>query len=94
MTSEPGPARSDDVVWHGLDVAQVAAELGVAPEHGLSAAEVSDRLSRHGPNRLAEKKKETGWQAFLCHACRRFMTRTPPWAVRSWSSSIYPMGWK
>ncbi|HXV72285.1 MAG TPA: cation-transporting P-type ATPase [Acidimicrobiia bacterium] len=65
MTSEPGPARSDDVVWHGLDVAQVAAELGVAPEHGLSAAEVSDRLSRHGPNRLAEKKKETGWQAFL-----------------------------
>ena len=56
----PGPAT-----WHGLDVAQVARELEVAPDHGLTQGEVSARLNRHGPNALAEKQKETGWQAFL-----------------------------
>ena len=56
---------TSDQVWHGLDVARVAAELDVAPERGLSAAEASARLSRHGPNRLAETKKETGWQALV-----------------------------
>jgi Ca2+-transporting ATPase len=58
-------AASDQRAWHGLDVARVAAELDVTPERGLSAAEASARLSRHGPNRLTETKKETGWQAFV-----------------------------
>lgn len=64
-TSAETRAASDERIWHGLDVAQVAGELEVAPERGLSADEASARLIRHGPNRLAEKKKETGWQAFL-----------------------------
>ncbi|HJS72151.1 MAG TPA: cation-transporting P-type ATPase [Acidimicrobiia bacterium] len=51
--------------WHGLDFTQVAQELGVVPERGLSGNEVAERLSQHGPNRLAEKEKETGWQAFI-----------------------------
>ncbi|HEU4895381.1 MAG TPA: HAD-IC family P-type ATPase, partial [Acidimicrobiia bacterium] len=55
----------DAVAWHTLEVDRVATELGVAPETGLTAAEASARLSSHGPNRLAETKKETGWQAFV-----------------------------
>ncbi|HEY5890542.1 MAG TPA: cation-transporting P-type ATPase [Acidimicrobiia bacterium] len=51
--------------WHGLDVAEVAQELTVAPERGLSSTEVAERISSYGHNRLAEKKKESGWQAFL-----------------------------
>ncbi|HEU4399435.1 MAG TPA: HAD-IC family P-type ATPase, partial [Actinomycetota bacterium] len=43
----------------------VAAELGVEPERGLSAAEAASRLRSHGPNRLAGAKKESGFQAFL-----------------------------
>ena len=32
---------------------------------GLSSAEAQQRLQQYGPNQLAEKKKEPGWQAFL-----------------------------
>jgi P-type Ca2+ transporter type 2C len=56
---------SESRAWHGLDVGQVAQELDVTPERGLSGAEVAERLGRVGPNRLAEKKKESGWHAFL-----------------------------
>src|SRR5690242_13472120 len=52
-----------DVV--GADVAQVAADLGVDPAHGLTAEEARSRLASHGPNRLAAGKKEPGWRAFL-----------------------------
>jgi P-type Ca2+ transporter type 2C len=51
--------------WHASDVSTVAQELGVEPEHGLSAEEARSRLQSHGPNRLAGAKKESGFQAFL-----------------------------
>jgi P-type Ca2+ transporter type 2C len=51
--------------WYGSDVSAVAQELGVEPEHGLSAEEARSRLQSHGPNRLAGAKKESGLQAFL-----------------------------
>ena len=63
-TPTPGPA-SQVVDWHGLDVARVAATLGVSPEHGLDKQEISERLVRYGHNLLDETKKEAGWQAFL-----------------------------
>jgi Ca2+-transporting ATPase len=58
-------AANEGAVWHGLDTEVVARTLEVSPDTGLSGDEVKARLSRYGPNRLDEKKKETGWQAFL-----------------------------
>src|SRR5262245_3814962 len=55
-----GPAR-----WHGSPVAEVARELGVEVERGLSADEAHRRLESYGPNRLAGGKKESGFQAFV-----------------------------
>ena len=40
-------------------------QLKVDPAKGLSAAEAQQRLQQYGPNELADKKKESGWQAFL-----------------------------
>jgi magnesium-transporting ATPase (P-type) len=51
--------------WYGSDVAAVARELGVEPEHGLSVEEARRRLQSKGPNRLTGTKKESGLQAFL-----------------------------
>ena len=51
--------------WYSLTEEQVAANLKVDPKVGLSSAEAEARLKQYGPNELAEKKKEPGWQAFL-----------------------------
>jgi Ca2+-transporting ATPase len=51
--------------WYALSADDVARELGVDPAKGLSTAEAQKRLEQYGPNKLAEKKKETGLQAFL-----------------------------
>src|ERR1700742_4136194 len=47
------------------EAAEVARDLAVDPERGLSAEEAASRLSTYGPNRLAGGKKEPGWRAFL-----------------------------
>jgi P-type Ca2+ transporter type 2C len=51
--------------WYSLTEEEVAANLKVDPKVGLSSAEAEARLKQFGPNELAEKKKEPGWQAFL-----------------------------
>jgi Ca2+-transporting ATPase len=51
--------------WHASEASAVAAELGVEPERGLTVEEARRRLQQHGPNRLAEAKKESGFQAFV-----------------------------
>ena len=51
--------------WYTLPAQAVAEQLQVDPAKGLSAAEVQQRLQKYGPNRLAEKKKKSGLQAFL-----------------------------
>src|SRR5512143_3756919 len=51
--------------WYALSVEDVAKQLQVDPAKGLSAAEAQARLQKYGPNQLAGKKKEPGWQAFL-----------------------------
>ena len=43
----------------------VAQQLKVEPAKGLSSSEAQQRLQQYGPNKLAAKKKEPGWQAFL-----------------------------
>jgi P-type Ca2+ transporter type 2C len=51
--------------WYTLTPEAVGKELGVDPAKGLSAADVQQRLQKYGPNQLAGKAKEPGWQAFL-----------------------------
>jgi Ca2+-transporting ATPase len=51
--------------WYALPVEEVAKNLQVDPAKGLSAAEAQQRLQQVGPNVLAGKKQESGWQAFL-----------------------------
>ncbi len=51
--------------WYSLTAEQAAQQLQVDPAKGLSAAEAQQRLQKYGPNKLADKKKEPGWQAFL-----------------------------
>ena len=52
-------------IWYTLTPEGVGKELGVDPTKGLSAGEAQQRLQKYGPNQLAEKKKKSGWQAFL-----------------------------
>jgi P-type Ca2+ transporter type 2C len=44
---------------------EVAAELGVNPEVGLTAAEAASRLERYGPNELTADKPIPAWRRFL-----------------------------
>ena len=48
-----------------LSVADTAQQLGVETAVGLSSSEAQQRQQQYGPNELAEKKKESGLQAFL-----------------------------
>jgi Ca2+-transporting ATPase len=51
--------------WYAMTPEAVAQQLKVNPAKGLSAADAEQRLKQYGPNVLAAKKKESGWQAFL-----------------------------
>jgi Ca2+-transporting ATPase len=51
--------------WYSLSPEAAAQQLKVDPAKGLSAAEAQQRLQQYGPNKLAAKKKESGWHAFL-----------------------------
>jgi Ca2+-transporting ATPase len=51
--------------WYTLTPEEVAKQLQVDLAKGLSSAEAKQRLQKYGPNRLAEKKKKSGWQSFL-----------------------------
>src|SRR4029079_15689565 len=62
LTPEPTPVATDPV---SASTEQVARDLGVQPESGLTAQEAQARLASHGGNRLAGGKKEPGWRAFL-----------------------------
>jgi len=57
---EPSPQS-----WWRLTPDQAAAALGADPARGLSPEEAADRLRRHGPNRLQEKKAVSPWSIFF-----------------------------
>jgi Ca2+-transporting ATPase len=66
QTAAPGPAGAASAVkWFTLTPEAVAQQLKVDPTKGLSAAEAQQRLQQVGPNKLVDKKKESGWHAFL-----------------------------
>jgi Ca2+-transporting ATPase len=58
-------ATKNQPIWYTLNPEEIGKELQVDPAKGLGAAEVQQRLQQYGPNELAEKKQEPGWQAFL-----------------------------
>ena len=51
--------------WHALSPEEALSKQGVEAATGLTAGEVSTRLSAYGPNKFAEAAKEPRWQAFL-----------------------------
>src|SRR3954465_9402219 len=64
--SGPAPASGGtDAEGHPLPAGAVAQKLQVNPAEGLSTAEAAQRLQKYGPNQLAGKQKESGFQAFL-----------------------------
>jgi P-type Ca2+ transporter type 2C len=66
QTTAPAGAKAQNgPEWYRLAPDAVAEQLQVDPQRGLSAAEAQKRLQQYGPNQLAGKKKEPGWQAFL-----------------------------
>jgi Ca2+-transporting ATPase len=58
------PAQ-EQTSWYSLPPEAVAQQLSVDVAQGLSTSEAQQRLQQYGPNQLAAKKKEPGWQAFL-----------------------------
>jgi Ca2+-transporting ATPase len=66
VNQSAAPASSGaQTEWYRLTPEAAAQKLQVDPAKGLSKAEAEQRLQKYGPNQLAGKKKETGWQAFL-----------------------------
>jgi Ca2+-transporting ATPase len=54
-----------DQTWHALPVQDVAAHLKANTRTGLTEAESREHLTRYGPNRLTEEKREPFWKEFL-----------------------------
>ncbi|MEV4411907.1 cation-translocating P-type ATPase [Catellatospora sp. NPDC049609] len=65
MAPDREAGRDDPTAWYGRSADEVARELGVAVERGLTADQARQRLVEHGPNRLAGGKKESALAAFL-----------------------------
>jgi P-type Ca2+ transporter type 2C len=59
MTTTSRPA--DRTAWHTLEPTDVARELGVEPDEGLSAEEVKRRLDEYGPNQLPTEPPPSVW---------------------------------
>jgi Ca2+-transporting ATPase len=51
--------------WYARSPEEVAADLGVEPATGLSAARAAELLAANGPNALPEEKPTPGWRRFL-----------------------------
>ena len=61
----PPHAPADAAVWHTLSVAESLQRLDVEPTEGLSSQEISQRLSRFGPNELQETDGVRPWRLLL-----------------------------
>ncbi len=59
------PTAGSAPAWHTLSVSDALSAQGVTAEKGLSAAQVTERRAKVGPNRFAEQKTESRWHAFL-----------------------------
>ena len=57
--------KRDGISWHTLTSEEVCERLEVDRQQGLDDPAVAERRAKFGPNKLADAKKEPGWQAFL-----------------------------
>ena len=51
--------------WHAQNADQVCADLETDPARGLTPDEATQRLTRHGPNRLASIPPRPAWLKFI-----------------------------
>src|SRR4051794_18776124 len=56
---------SRDVSWWAVAPDAAAARLQIDPLSGLSRAGAQGRLAQHGPNALAEARREPVWRQFF-----------------------------
>ena len=63
--TESVPTAGSAPAWHTLSVSDALSAQGVTAEKGLSAAQVTERRAKVGPNRFTEQKTESRWHAFL-----------------------------
>ena len=52
---------NEDVAWYALSPEDVARQIGVDPDRGLDAGEVTRRLAEYGPNELAVEPPPSVW---------------------------------
>jgi Ca2+-transporting ATPase len=64
-TRTSGTAAPDGRNWYARSPGEVAADLGVDPATGLTAARATRLLTGNGPNALPEEKPKPGWRRFL-----------------------------
>ena len=60
-----GRSTGDGDSWYARSPERVAADLGVDPVAGLTAARAAELLTANGPNALPEEKAKPGWLRFL-----------------------------
>src|SRR5262249_25192054 len=66
MTAAPISTTGNDTVpWHALPADDVARRLNTSTENGLDAAEISQRRTKYGPNRLPEASTRGPFLRFL-----------------------------
>src|SRR5215471_16870115 len=56
---------SEVLAWHAVAVDELLRRLNTDPQKGLKSNEVSQRLSKYGPNRLPEAKRQGLLMRFL-----------------------------
>ena len=62
MGSTPRP---EAIAWHAVNIDDAVKRLGTDTAKGLDTAEASQRLTKYGPNRLPEGKKQSAFMRFL-----------------------------
>src|SRR5580692_7344555 len=53
------------IAWHAVPADEVVQRLRTDPAKGLDVAEAAQRLTKYGPNRLPEGKKQSAFMRFL-----------------------------
>jgi len=56
---------SDEPCWHVLATDDVAHQLDVDPEVGLSADQIGQRRGAYGPNAIQERRRRQPWRIFV-----------------------------
>ncbi|MEI7759985.1 MAG: HAD-IC family P-type ATPase [Thermoleophilia bacterium] len=92
-STSPVPEAQTATRWYALSADEVAVQLVVQPDEGLSAARAAELLTQNGPNALPEEKPKPGWARFL-DQYRTFMQAILVGAgvvsllIREWGTAI------